>query len=521
MSSTRKSKDSTSFHQNRYASSPEFERGLLGNLVAKRAALLGAGSDRELVWFIQYLSHRDGGIAGFASELIKSNPDKIQTSEMAAMKLKPGKICNADQVQKIRSRLPEVNQHEFLLKGEVWSQGGPVKVTAASDDWEDGVSKSELAEAERRPPSYEANRFFELCLNEAESNLEKDLSEICLDPGSSLSEGPWYFHSLIDVMREYQSSHTKSKASVFTTALGEKVCEILDYTSFSRGLTLMQGEARTGKSFAARTWCEQRPGVARFVEVPPGNDEVGFFRALARGLGLGNLLRYKSCDIRDRVESVLLTGDLLLVLDEAQRLWPQMNLRYGFPSRVVWTMAMANAGAAIAMVSTPQFIQAQKAIEKTGWNSAQLTGRIKHYESLPPELSGEDLFEVAKSVLPEASSEVLKVLAIYAKTSARHLAAIETISTRARYIAMKSTRDRVTTEDVRTAMQESVIPADTKLHLALERSAKEKRIKPVPQPPLISTRENTVTQPPDFSTPIRESNCHPRTAQTPFVESEG
>lgn len=62
--------------------------------------------------------------------------------------------------------------------------------------------------------------------------------------------------------------------------------------------------------------------------MPPGNDDTSFFRALARGLGLGNFLKYKTIDIRERVESALLTGDLILVLDEAQRLWGDRNQRY-------------------------------------------------------------------------------------------------------------------------------------------------------------------------------------------------
>jgi hypothetical protein len=237
----------------------------------------------------------------------------------------------------------------------------------------------------------------------------------------------------------------------------------------------MEGEARTGKSFAAHAWCEQHPGVARFVEVPPSNDDSGFFRALARGLGLGNFLKYKVCDIRERVESVLLTGDLILVLDEAQRLWPQRNLRRCFPGRIVWIMAMANHGVPIAMVSTPQFLTTQRAVEKSGWNSAQLTGRIKHYEPLPLDLAQADLMAVAKSVLPEADSQVLRALAIYARSSARYLAAIDSISTRARYLAMKDGRSAATTADVKKAMQESVIPADNKLHIALELGRKSER----------------------------------------------
>jgi histone H3/H4 len=146
-------------------------------------------------------------------------------------------------------------------------------------------------------------------------------------------------------------------------------------------------------------------------------------------------------------------------------------------------MAMANQKVPICCISTPQFIEWQKAAEEKGrWNSAQLTGRISHFETLPSELSREDLMAVAKSVLPEASTQTLQALAVYARSSARYLAAIDSIATRARYIASQDKRATATTADVRKAMQESVIPADTKLHCALEagRNAKLRKMTPAP-----------------------------------------
>ena len=216
---------------------------------------------------------------------------------------------------------------------------------------------------------------------------------------------------------------------------------------------------------------------------------------MARGLGLGNFLNYKVVQIRERVESVLLTGDIILVLDEAQRLWPQRNIREGYPGRIVWVMTMANAGVPICLVSTPQFFTIQKAVEKNGWNSAQLTGRINHYESLPAELSAEDLMSVAKAVLPEANSQSLRALAVYARSSARYLAAIDSIAKRARYIAALDRRSEATTDDVRKAMQESVIPADAKLHRALAASAKGKQPKILPSPLLPPARNESSAAP--------------------------
>jgi hypothetical protein len=402
--------------------------------------------------------------------------------------------------------LPTGWADDFLLKGEV-----PALSLLS------GVTDADRGEANRRPTSYPAQAFYDLCRQHAERHLAEALNSICLDPESNVSAGPWYFFSLFEALHEHLNDYCKSKGPSFITTIGQKVSEVLDYTSYSGGLTLMQGEARTGKTFAARVWCDQRPGEARFVEVPPGNDDVGFFRALARGLGLGNFLQYKACEIRDRVESVLLTKDLLLVLDEAQRLWPQRNLRYGFPHRIVWIMTMANAGVPIAMISTPQFIEIQKVVEKSGWNSRQLVGRIKHYEPLPVELSHEDLIGVARAVLPEATGDALKALAIYARNSARYLAAIDSIADRARYLAMKDRRSVAMTVDVQRAMKESVIPADSKLQSALARGQSQKR---AGLSPLGAGAAEAVRRQSEFPAPPERSIAPAeRALETPLIEA--
>jgi hypothetical protein len=443
--STRKAKDDSVFHQARYASSPEFERGLIANLVAKRAAILDDPADRELIWFIQYLSHRPGGLPAVSRDLISTHG--IQTASLEKLG------------QKRNSR----------INGWAIFRAALAETTGGDSTWQP-LSRAEEVELGRA---------------EAIENTENFLCEMCVNPAIKLDAGPSFFPKLINAMREHMAQFIKAKAAgAFVTALGKKVFEVLDYTAYCRGLTLMRGDARLGKTHAARAWCEQHPGRSRFVEVPSGNDDVSFFRNLARGLGLGNFLNYKVVQIRERVESALLIGHLVLVLDEAQRLWPQTNFREGYPKRIVWVMTMANAGVPIAMISTPQFFVTQKVVEKNGWNSAQFTGRISHYEPLPADLSPEDLMGVAKSVLPEANAQSLRALAVYARSSARYLAAIDSISKRARYIAMQAGRATATTEDVRKAMQESVIPADTKLHHALDANSKGRLPKMAPAPAL-------------------------------------
>lgn len=491
MSSTRHQTTPGPLRQERYASSPEIERGLLASAVARRCSVLDERADRELIWWLHFMSHQPGGLKALVTALLTSHSERIGTLAMSQISKRVSHYT-ADHMREIRKGLPREVRRQFLLKGEaVNSAGGIVPVRDAlsieallTDEGEHRISKSA-----QLPSCYPVLDLTNLCRQAAESGmshncthqtegLEDFLRRICLDPGTELAAcAPWYFADLIPTLRVFMSSWIARRAAgIVVTALGRKVHETLDYTLHSRTMTLMEGDARTGKSFAARFWCEQHPGQARFIEVPTGNDDAGFFRALARGLGLGSFQQYKASEIRERVEGVLLTGDLLLCLDESHRLWPEVNLWRGFPKRINWVMSMANQGVPICMVATPQFIERQRTSEQiAGWNSAQFLGRLGHYESLPRELALDDLMDVAKFVLPEADKPTLRALAAYARTSARYLAAIDTIAKRARYIAGREGRDTASTADVRKAMTESVVPSDSKIAVALQSPSKPRQ----------------------------------------------
>jgi hypothetical protein len=526
MSSTRHATTNGPLRQERFASSPEFERGLMANLVARRCSVLDDPADRELIWALQYLSHQAGGLKAVADDLLEKFGDCVGTKAMASIGKRAGQAYTADEVREVRKQIPAQLRYSFKLRGETEQQLREIAplyferdaelrelaeealLNAEGDDWlwdpklreakRQAERALEIAKAAKHPTTYPVAAFLKICRDPAEigaahdrtqstEGLEDQLRRLCLDPAFSFQDGaPWYFARLITTLRDYIKQRTETRASgIVVTTLGEKVHETLDYTQQSQTMTLVEGGARIGKSFAARSWCEQHPGQARFVEVPPGNDDIAFYRALARGLGLGNFTKYKAAEIRDRVENVLLTGDLLLCLDEAHRLWPQTGFRYGFPKRIEWVMAMRNKGVPICMVSTPQFIGGLKVTEHiTGWNSAQLIGRFEYYP-LPRELELEDLMAVARSVLPEADTRSLRALAAYARTSARYLAAIDAIAKRARYIAGRDGRPTATTDDVRRAMRESVIPADSKLVRALksvEKPAGRSARRPVASP---------------------------------------
>jgi hypothetical protein len=488
MSSTRKADADSPFRQERYASSPALERGLMANLVAARCETLERPEDRELIYFLQLLSHREGGLKKVAAELFALYPDEIGTRAMLQFGTK-GKRYTAEQVRAIRTDLSFTDyEDQFPLRGEMpdWVLG------SCSNEYL--VEKSQ--EAELHPDSYPVADFLKIC--QSASRLESDLKELCLNPERSLESrgvaypfAPWYFPNAAEVLRRYHTAWLEQqRAKVVVTELCRAVWDTLDFALETRCLTLIDGFARTGKTFAAKAWCEAHPGRARYVQVPSTNDEIGFYRAIAKGLGVSINLNSKAQELRQRIEDVLQRGDLALVLDEAHYLWPNSNYRDAMPTRVNWVMtALVNQGVPVALVTTPQFLRTQKAVErKSSWTSEQFIGRIGHYEKLPDSLAESDLNKVAGALLPEGDDPTLEILVRYAQGSAKYLAGIESVVRRARYLAGKDGRTKVSRADIKRAVQESVIPSDSALAQAIaepEKKSGRRRIAAPLQAPCI------------------------------------
>lgn len=487
MSNTRKANGAGPLRQERYASSQEFERGLVANLVAKRCGVLERAEDRELVWFLQLLSHQEGGLKRLAAELCSRFPDKLATPAMQRLGAKPGQVYNAKQVPQVRAEIPD-GESDYPLRGEIDDMvylSAPNEPADAADrytgQWKterDEYLNRAKAEAEKLPVSYEASKFVSRCSAAALANLERHLCDLCLDPAIPLVDGsPWYFPNLISTLREYQAEWiAQRRTAVAVTAIGQQVYDALEYARATRRMVLIDGNARIGKTFAVKAWCAQNPGRARYVQVPSTNDELGFFRAIASALGMSCGQSWKAVQLRSRIEDVLQTGQLTIVFDEAHYAFPTSSCRTTIPGRINWMMtALINYGVGVALVTTPQFIKTQKAIEhRTSWTSEQLTGRIGHYEKLADTLSDADLEAVAKSLLPTGDARCIKALVLYAKSSAKYLAGIETAVARAKFIASRAQREQVTFADVKQTI-ENVIPSDRALADALSVSTKPRR----------------------------------------------
>lgn len=485
MSSTRHAKSGEPLNQERFCSSAEFEQGLLANLVARRGSKIENAADRELLFFLQYLSHQPGGLKKVASDILSMFPNQVGTVSMQKFGTKPGQPYSAAQVRQVRAEIPR-GEEEFLLRGEASLQEiceAAAARASQAEPWEQYLPENPYSNAERevqereakrqsRPESHPAQVFLDRCF-EACQSLDEYLTRLCLDPEIDIAQGsPWYFASLIQTLRDFQKARSQEIKSKFVmTAIGRKIFDCLDYSLNGGGFVLVEGLARIGKTLAAKAWCDLHPGQARYVQVPASNDDQSFFRKIAESLGVSCSLSMKALQMRERIEYVLQTSRLMLVLDESTYLWPQNNRREALPNRINWLMtALVNYGVPVTLIATPQFTKAQKTVErKTGWASEQFIGRIQHYEPLPESVDEQDLTAVARALLPEGDAKSIELLVCYAQSSQRYLAGIESAIKRARYLAQKDSRDRAAFRDIAQAIQ-SVIPSDIALAEALKDS---------------------------------------------------
>lgn len=482
MSNTRHAENGNGFRQEKYCSSPEFERGLMGSLVAKRCQVLDDESDRALVWFIQLQSHAPGGLDKLAATLIEQCAQRIGSRSMLKYGFKPGQVYDAEKTRSVRAELSADSR--FPLKGgyDRWlEKQSPFDVPGLGE-----LLEADKSEAAKHPASYAAADLSAYCLEKARAELPQLLAELCLKPEPLSSLAPRWFARLIETLRDYQSAWIAERsAGAVITSLGSKVFETLDYALESRCLVLLDGLARTGKTHAVKAWCDLHPGRARYVQVPSSSDDIGFFRAIAKSLGVSINQNSKAQQLRDRVEEVLQGGDLMVVFDEAHYLWPQSKYRDALPARVNWIMtALVNHGVPVGLATTPQFMLSQKQVEKkTAWTSQQFIGRIGHYEKLPDALTVEDCKAVASAIFPDGCAKSIDLLACYAQTSDKYLAAIQIAVTRARFLASKAGRDNVAFSDLKEAIQGSAIPSDKGLALALAESGRPKRSRAIASHP--------------------------------------
>ena len=365
MPTRQQSPEGREFRQDAFASSPDFERGLLGNLVAARCQRLTDREEIAVLWWLQQISWREGGLLSLAADLAARYRNQISVFRRSG-------------------------QDDFL-DGEI-------------------VDSVELDETEVRTM---ADFFARSIVDPAACSLR--------DGSAPFNAGFARFDGLWDALiASRQAEIDTAGKGIVETEVSTRVFEALDFARESRSFVLIEGREGLGKSASARNWCRRHPGESVYVPLQSGTDEMTLYRCIAQALGTACSIARKAGEIKANVEKALQPGHLTLVLDEAHFLWPQAaRAERSAPKRVDWLRtALIDHDVPVAIISTPQYFANQcDRFRQGGWNANQIQRRLAHTERLPESLSVADMQAVIRLHFPEIPAAKVFDIAILATGS--------------------------------------------------------------------------------------------------------
>ncbi|MBW7896495.1 MAG: AAA family ATPase [Opitutaceae bacterium] len=480
MSSTRYASPGSPYRQERYAASEAFKINLSGVLVAKRCAVLTDDHElANLIWHIQdqslpdpyQVGHRAGSITALARDLLAHAPGIDAATERVAI------------------------EYRHI---EDWSRG------------ETGFDDVELT-------ADDLHRSYERLVEE----LSCALSDLSLDPQSN----PVCMPGLGDDWRHALISHRKlcrevAMAKLAPTKITKRCVEALKFSRDTGRLSLITGKPRLGKSAAAKAFCAGSGGLARYVAVPEDNDMIALYRAFAKGLGVAESTSLKAAEIRDRVERMLMSSRLLLVLDEAQNLFSCSRRVTKIPQRVLWVRRLIDSGVPVVFVALPDFDRRiARCVEEMDWPAEQITDLICKRVTLPDRLSADDFELLASQLAPHLSITSRALIASEANNQ-QGAQFVVNILVVAKHIANKAGRPKVNDDDVREALGNR-----PSFDLAPSKKKKIGRLRTAPGPlppespaPAVSSRDQIL--PPDRTvTTPSGSRSRIGQVQRPYVGS--
>ena len=402
----------------------DLESGAVSVLdVAERVAFMSSPRKRGLLFFVQALASKIGGMRALARLLFETYPEHVGTPTMHQIGVRPGRKYSEATARQIQREI----------------DGRWLPMTAQDQESEEArLSLGEMfgSSTKERDPDADAldpEHWRSRCRAKV-GELADILTRLCADPRIEFSltgrgeaeedRAAWlrhyprleayltpfqcpFFSDLVGTLLDLQARHAKLVVNGFAmTEVSRKVWDALDTALRTGKLVLLEGHSGLGKSFAAERWCEAHLGQACLVRLNGIPNKTSFFRAIALAIGIRVAPTTRAMALQARVEDFLAKSRIMVVLDEAHFAVSQSAINRSQPVLIDWIdTALFNAGVPAALIATPQFTEYQVAIEaKTMWNGEQFRRRLKRQPDLPAELSEEDLRAVARKIIPESDA---------------------------------------------------------------------------------------------------------------------
>ena len=406
----------------------------------------------ELLWFIQAMSLRPGGLCKFAENLVAEFPERLGTRTMLAAR---GRDYTLQEKLAIWEELPDDARPDIPREHGEWSAWGLLDEQPQDFTARESRNRKALREGLK---NFGAEFFRSRCMAGALEELPEYLLALCIQKSQSFgSGGTWYFRDIMAAIFEFMDRWAaQAQKRLAMTQVAKLVFDRLEYALAEKVMVTIAGGSRFGKTEAMETWCDMRPGVARLVRVPCDNSMHSFLRRIAEALGIDWSYSSAPSRLKDRIEYITRHGDLFLVFDEASFLLPQNYSETTPPQRLNWVRTeIVDRHLPCALAFTPQAFKSavDRFVKKTRYTMEQFFGRDFLPCVLPDSLSEADLIAVARIHFPEMTEDALGYIANEARLSQNYLQAVEGFARRARDLARRR-KGQVCPRDLQTAVAE-------------------------------------------------------------------
>ncbi|MBI1178681.1 AAA family ATPase [bacterium] len=401
----------------------------------------------EALLFAQWKSYQSGGLQKLAREMVDAFPQRIGLRSVRNMK-PMGRTGFTDiqmwtLVEGVDSRVLRAMGYPAVDIDESVADEARKDLVLGGrfrnpDEWRDFAVEKFITMV----PGYLAH----LCQSEfAEfSERENDL---------------WCFDGFLDALIDYLDRHAAVTAgSIADTSIRERMANEFSFTQSQRIAIRIIGDTRIGKTTIATNLCAMWPGKMRYLEVPSGQDMSAFDRALVQSLGELPTPTGTTQHLRQMAQYCYRATGLMLVVDEAQFLYPSNFTERTRPRRLDFLRtAFIDQHVPCVLITTPQGIEDWASFdEKTHYNSDQFKGRLSLTVDFPKKVPEEDVNKVAVHLMrgyPLAWAQKIAGRAFNTPTS---LKTVQAIYLRACWYSQGAHREQISIEDLRAACDDIV-----------------------------------------------------------------
>jgi DNA transposition AAA+ family ATPase len=410
-------------------------RGELGSMEDQ---LIERPAIAELLWWLQYQSFQEGGLAAHVvAPLIEQEKNRLGFPELWEIKpASKGRFSEA-QIRTLLAAAPD-NLRGWLdldLEGSIADIAYFNRDRLATPEaWLGQIT----AEIQHRLPAY--------------------LQELCQSPavdfsGKHFTLIPDVIGRLIELMKAQADLERRSIAATETF---RRVAEEIQYAVSQRGLVMIIGDSRLGKTVSAQAVVRMRPGRLRYMAIPSTNDLASLYRACAESLGVFAAPSVKAESLRHLVEYVFRVSGMAVVADEFHFTLPVQFTRRTKARRLDWIRtALHDKGVPIIAITTPQDMESwRRFMSYTQYTQNQFRGRLDQEVFLSPEISEEDIAAVARHVLKGCGDDAVELVIARALRCDMGLKVVDAIKRRAAWRAEKDGRTTFSDADLDGAWKE-------------------------------------------------------------------